>query len=404
MKLKPIITSLLSQDYYKFTMGQWIFHKHNGIRTHWEFKCRDKEVHFTEEMINEIKEQIKHYCTLRFSQDELDFLLKNIYLHDDYVNGFLFFWHPRENEIKIGSNSQCGLTIDIDGSENNVQYYETQIMAIVCEVYYRMGGANISYETLLNNYKNVQVKEIIEGFKSEKYKLGVWSDFGFRRRLSGEAQDYFISEIVKNNITSFIGTSNVYLAKKYNVKPIGSVAHQAILLCQGNTLYNPAYCNKLYLDSWFEEYGQLPGIALGDTIGTDIFLKDFKRTYSHIFDGVRHDSGDPYEWGEKIINHYKRPDINVDPKTKTLLFSDGLTFQKATELYNYFKDRTKVAFGIGGSCCSPYGNELNIVIKPVKVNNQDVAKLSDQPGKCMCKNPEYIDYLKRCINWRMKHE
>ena len=155
------------------------------------------------------------------------------------------------------------------------------------------------------------------------------------------------------------------------------------------------------MESWIKEYGILNGTALTDTITTDCFLKDFNLTYATLFSGVRHDSGDPYEWGEKIIKHYK--ELGIDPQTKTLLFSDSLNFQKADKIFRYFRGKAKVAFGIGTYISNDTDVEpLNIVMKVTKCNGQDVAKLSDIEGKGMCKNPEYIEYLQRCIDWRMK--
>ena len=203
--------------------------------------------------------------------------------------------------------------------------------------------------------------------------------------------------------THFVGTSNVYLAKKYGVKPVGTMAHEFIMCVgQGNHKHNPSYSNWYMMDSWVKEYGVLNGIALTDTITTDCFLKDFQLTFATLFSGVRHDSGDPVEWGEKMIKHYL--DLGIDTKTKTLLFSDSLNFEKATMLNEHFKNRINVAFGIGTYLSNDTEvKPLNIVMKVTKCNGQDVAKLSDCEGKNMCKNPEYIDYLKRCIAWRMEN-
>lgn len=397
MKLNPIITSLLDNDLYKFSMGQCIMHQFNNKQSHWGFKCRTPEVKFTEDMVNEIKEQIKAYCELKFTKNELDYLREKLsWIRPDYVD-FLKFWHPVFEDIEIGTDSNCGLTVDFYGTESDIQYYETPIMAIICEVYYRMGG---NYENLLNDYKN-QVKDLIEGLKNGKYEVGCFSEFGFRRRLSFEAQDYFMNEITKAGIPAFMGTSDVYFAKKYNVKAAGTMAHQFGMLIQGNQEINPAYTNKFMMESWVKEYGTENGIALTDTIGTDVFLRDFDKKFATLFSGVRHDSGDPYEWGEKILNHYRN--LGIDPHTKTLLFSDSLSFEKATNLYNYFKNKSKVAFGIGGACLSPKGNELNIVIKLIEVDGNPVAKLSDTPGKGMCRDAEYVEWLTRTIAWRMNH-
>ena len=201
-----------------------------------------------------------------------------------------------------------------------------------------------------------------------------------------------------------IGTSNVYLAKKWNVTPVGTMAHEWIMCTgQGNHKHKPAYSNWYALDAWVKEYGVLNGIALTDTITTDCFLKDFQLTYSTLFSGVRHDSGDPFAWGEKMIAHYEAQ--GIDPKRKTLLFSDSLDFARADKLRKTFKDRVTVAFGIGTYIANDTCEEpLNIVMKTTACNGMDVAKISDTPGKEMCKNEEYVDYLTRCIKWRMEHD
>lgn len=392
--MERIINSLLSNDLYKFSMGQAIFHQHNGKRTHWTFKCRNKGVHFTGEMVNEIKRQIELYSELRFTEEELNYLRDNyIWIHQDYID-YLKFWHPVASDIVIGTNSECGLTVEFEGSATNVSPYETPIMAIICEVYYRLGG---QYEELLSNYKE-SVEEMIKSIKENP--IGNFSDFGFRRRLSSEAQDYLIKRFTEEKVTGFIGTSNVYLAMKYGIRAMGTMAHEWVMLVgQGYPEYNPSYSNKFMMDSWVKEYGVLNGIALTDTIGTPCFLKDFQKTYATLFSGVRHDSGDPIEWGNKMIAHYES--LGIDPKTKTLLFSDSLTLEKARMLNNTFSGRANVAFGIGGALCSPKGHSLNIVIKTTEVDGNPVAKLSDDLSKGICKDEAYIEYLKKTVDWRL---
>ena len=196
----------------------------------------------------------------------------------------------------------------------------------------------------------------------------------------------------------------VYLAKKYGLTPVGTMAHEWIMCTgQGNHKHNPAYSNWYALDAWVKEYGVLNGIALTDTITTDCFLRDFQLTYATLFSGVRHDSGDPYEWGEKMIAHYKK--LGIDPKTKTLLFSDSLDFERADNLYRHFCKEINVAFGIGTYLSNDTNvPALNIVMKTTKCNGMDVAKISDTAGKGMCKNPDYVEYLNRCIDYRMKND
>lgn len=277
--------------------------------------------------------------------------------------------------------------------------YEIATLAIVNEVYYRF---KYDYDELLSNFKERLDKKVSD-IECGHYILSVFSEFGLRRRLSGEAQEYAVQKL-KNlpfrHDSKFMGTSNVYLAMKYNVKPAGTQAHEWIMCVgQGNHKHNPAYSNWYALDAWFREYGVLNGIALTDTITTDVFLRDFQLTFASIFDGVRHDSGNPLVWSWKMINHYKS--LGIDPMTKTLLFSDSLNFAKATRIYMELHDKAKIAFGIGTYISNDTNvNPLNIVMKVTECNGRDVAKLSDAEGKGMCKNPEYINYLKRCIEWR----
>ena len=244
-----------------------------------------------------------------------------------------------------------------------------------------------------------------EDVQNGKYLLGSFSEFGLRRRLSAEAQEMAVEKLSHLNWDSkFVGTSNVYLAKKFGLMPVGTMAHEWIMCVgQGDHKHNPAYSNYYALKAWVKEYGTLNGIALTDTITTDCFLKDFDLTFATLFSGVRHDSGDPFEWGEKMIAAYEK--LGIDPKTKTLLFSDSLNFEKADKIYRYFQGRARVAFGIGTYIANDTDvPPLNIVMKTTFCNGQDVAKISDVEGKGMCKNQEYVDYLKRTIKWRMENE
>ena len=196
----------------------------------------------------------------------------------------------------------------------------------------------------------------------------------------------------------------MYLAKKHKLTPVGTMAHEWIMCSgQGNKKHNPAYSNWYALDAWVKEYGVLNGTALTDTITTDCFLRDFQLTYATLFSGVRHDSGDPVEWGEKMIAHYKN--LGINPEMKTLLFSDSLDFKRADMIRKHFEGKIKVAFGIGTYISNDTDvDALNIVMKVTKCNATDVAKISDTHGKEMCQNPEYVDYLQRCIDWRMKND
>ena len=404
MKLKPIIESLLETDLYKFSMGQAIYHQFPDYKTTWTFKCRNTDVKFTAEMIEEIKEQIKAYCELRFTEEELAYLDTIEWFKGSYID-FLRLWHPRYEDFEITTDADCGLTIDTRGTWLNTSMYEIPTLAIVNEVYFRMA---YDYNHLIESFKE-RLDAKYNALRDGKYYLGVFSEFGLRRRLSAEAQELAVQKFASLNkdlkcATTFVGTSNVFLAKKFGVKPVGTMAHEWIMCVgQGNHKHNPAYSNWYALDAWVKEYGVLNGTALTDAITTDCFLKDFQLTYSTLFSGVRHDSGDPIEWGEKMIAHYEK--LGLDPKTKTLLFSDSLDFERADKIWRHFQGRAKVAFGIGTYLANDTDVEpLNIVMKTTACNGQDVAKISDVEGKGMCKNPAYVHYLKRCIQWRMEHE
>ena len=314
IKMERIITSLLETDMYKFSMGQAIYHQFSDYKTTWSFKCRNTDVFFTKEMVDEIKRQIQLYCDLRFTEEELEYLHNIKWIKGSYVD-FLRLWKARYEDFEISDDAECGLKIEARGTWLNTSMYEIPTLA-----------------------------------------------------------------------------------------PVGTMAHEWIMCVgQGNHKHNPAYSNWYALDAWVKEYGVLNGTALTDAITTDCFLKDFQLTYATLFSGVRHDSGDPYEWGDKMVHHYEK--LGLDPKTKTLLFSDSLDFEKADKLNSYFKDKIKVAFGIGTYISNDTCDEpLNIVMKTTACNGMDVAKISDDKGKGMCKNPDYVHYLNRCIKWRMEND
>lgn len=399
---KKIINSLLETDLYKFSMGQAIYHQFPDYTTTWTFKCRNEDVVFTPEMVEEIRKQIKDYCDLHFTEEELDYLRTIKWFKSSYID-FLRLWHPRFEDFEITSDGNNGLFIETKGTWLNTSMYEIPTLAIVNEVYFRM---KYDYDKLMESFEE-KLNEKISWLENGKYELSAFSEFGLRRRLSKEAQEMAVNKLANakfNTSTKFIGSSNVYLAKKYGLTPVGTMAHEWIMCVgQGNHKHNPAYSNWYALEAWVKEYGILNGTALTDAITTDCFLRDFRLTYATLFSGVRHDSGDPKEWGDKMIAHYEK--LGIDSNTKMLLFSDNLDFKKADDLYNYFKGRVKVAFGIGTYIANDTDvKPLNIVMKTTACNGQDVAKISDTEGKGMCKNPAYVEYLKRCIEWRMDHK
>ena len=393
MKLSPIVVSLLDTDLYKFNMNQVMFHKHTNLNGTYIFKCRNQGVVFTPEMVEEINAQIDHLCTLRFSDEELDYLNSLRFIKSDYVE-FLRLWHPIRKYVVCHGNPDGSLYIQVDGPLFSVMQFEIYLLEIVNEVYFRM---KYNYLALVDSAQEKLVAKIA-GFKTGKYNFK-FAEFGCRRRLSREWQDYVVRELLKTG--HCVGTSNVYLAMKYGCTPIGTYAHEYVQMYQGVPGVTLAYTNKVAMEEWFDEFQGDNGTALTDTLGTDLFLMDFNKLQATCYTGVRHDSGDPIEWGEKIIAHYEK--LGIDPKTKTLLFSDSLNFDKAEQIYNHFKDRINVSFGIGTFLSNDtHVDALNIVIKLQYVNGHPVAKLSDTPGKAMCQEPQYVEYLKNAVNYRLQ--
>ncbi len=274
--------------------------------------------------------------------------------------------------------------------------FEIYLLEIVNEIYFRM---QYNYEELVDSAK-VLLKEKIDKLNNGTYSFK-FAEFGCRRRLSREWLDIVVSELYKTG--KCVGTSNVYLAMKYNIKPIGTFAHEFVQMYQGISRIPLAYTNYYAMKDWFNEYNGDNGTALTDTLTTDLFLLDFDYLQASTYSGLRHDSGDPFEWGDKILNHYNK--LGIDAKTKTLLFSDSLDFDKAEKIYQYFKDRCKVTFGIGTYCSNHTKvKSLNIVIKLQYVNNKPVAKLSDVVGKTMCEDEIYLSHLKESVNYRVNIE
>ena len=396
MRLEPIVQSLLDTDLYKFNMDQVIFHKHTDLMGEYHFKCRSKGIVFTPEIVEEINAQIDHLCTLRFKKDELDYLRSIRFIKDDYVE-FLRLYHPIRDYVDCHLEDNGELYLRVHGPLFSAMQFEIYLLEIVSEVYFRMAYDYKALRASALERLNAKIKDFQDG----KYTFR-FAEFGARRRLSREWEDEVVRRFAKET-KNLVGTSNVYLAKKYHLIPIGTYAHEFVQMYQGIDSIPLAYTNAFALRDWYDEYRGDNGTALTDTLSTDLFLLDFDRAMSNNYNGVRHDSGDPYEWGEKIIAHYEK--YGIDPKSKMLLFSDSLNDDKAQALFDFFKDRIRVSFGIG----TFFSNDtmvdaLNIVIKLQYVNGRPVAKLSDADGKTMCDDPEYEDYLRKAVAFRLERE
>lgn len=392
MPFSPIITSLLDTDLYKFTMQQVVLHHFPSASVEYEFKCRNKGVDLSP-LVDEIQAQLDHFCTLSFQPDEIEYLKNLRYMKPSYV-AFLENFKLNAGHVKVQKDPDepCGISITVKGSWFHTILFEVPVLSIVNEVYFRSIAPNPDFakgeQILTENIKQVQTVGPNSGFK--------FSDFGTRRRFSGAWQDHVVSSLKKACPAEFTGTSNVLLAKKHGLIPIGTMAHEYLQACQalGPNLRN---FQRFAFEKWAEEYRGDLGIALSDVVGVDAFLNDFDLFFCKLFDGARHDSGDAFEWGEKVIAHYEKN--RVDPRTKQLVFSDGLDFAKALDLYDRFKDRSKPVFGIGTKLTNDLGyTPLNIVMKMTRCNDRPVAKISDSPGKAMCKETWFLKSLAHEFN------
>ena len=248
--MKQIITSLLETDLYKISMGQAIYHQYSDYKTTWTFKCRNTDVFFTPEMVEEIKRQIKLYCSLSFTEDELEYLNNITWIKGSYVD-FLRLWKPRSEDFHFSTDDPTGLSLEATGTWLNTSMYEIPTLAIVNEVYFRMA---YDYKKLFRSFKK-RLADKKKKLLNNEYSIGNFSEFGLRRRLSAEAQELAVKELAEVTLnrcsSNCVVTSNIYLAKKYNLIPVGTMAHEWIMCVgQGNHRHNPSYSNYYSLNSW----------------------------------------------------------------------------------------------------------------------------------------------------------
>ncbi|WII94508.1 nicotinate phosphoribosyltransferase [Moraxella haemolytica] len=395
--MKLITTSLLDNDLYKFTMLQAMLHQFPQTHGVYQFRCRnnDDTAYPVADIKDDLEAQLDALCELKFKQDELDYLRDLRFIKPDFVD-YLELFQLKRRFITVSTDDDNHLHIKIEGAMIQAMFFEIFVLSIVNELYYqRLDNEHVRNEgqrrldekvSMIKHYEMLQRSDI----HNPEFAV---VDFGTRRRYSKEWQYHVVRTLAKASPSIFKGTSNVYLAKELNLTPIGTMAHEFMQAFQALDV-RLRDSQKAALESWVREYRGDLGIALTDVVGMDAFLRDFDLYFAKLFDGLRHDSGDPYEWGNKAIAHYES--LKIDPKTKTLTFSDGLTLQKAWELHEYFKTRIKTGFGIGTNLTNDMGlTQLNIVLKLVECNGQPVAKLSDSPGKTMIDDDTYLAYLKK---------
>lgn len=381
-----IIESLLDTDLYKFTMMQCVLHQFPGASVEYRFRCRNEGIDLRP-FKADIEKEIDHLCTLQFKEDELEYLRSLRFIKDDFVE-FLSLFRLKRKYIEI-VDTGSELAITIKGPWLHTILFEIPVLAIVNETYFRHTAGGID-KTEGRKRLDAKIRMIEE--EPDNHLISI-SDFGTRRRFSRQWQKEVLETLKERIPAQFAGTSNVYYAKELKLIPMGTMAHEYLQACQalGPRLRD----SQTYaFEMWAKEYRGDLGIALTDVYGIEPFLKDFDMFFCKLFDGVRQDSGDPLLWGERMIEHYKAN--RCDPRTKTFIFSDSLTFDRLVEIFRRFKGRVKLGFGVGTNLTNDLGPApLNIVIKMVRANGQPVAKISDTPGKSMCDDLSYLTYLKQ---------
>ncbi|MEO5828995.1 MAG: nicotinate phosphoribosyltransferase [Rhodanobacter sp.] len=384
-----IIESLLDTDLYKFSMMQVVLHQYPAAQVEYRFKCRTPSIDLVP-FIDEIRAELRAMCQLRFAPDELDYLRGWRFITSDFVD-FLGLFQLNEKYVDIAP-SKAGhgeIEIRICGPWLHTILFEVPVLAIVNEVYFRHTSAGLD---LAEGRQRLRAKIALLR-DTPDYSGCRIADYGTRRRYSRLWQEEVVTTLRDGLGEQLAGTSNVWLARKLNLVPLGTLAHEYL---QAHQALGPRLRDSQVaaLEAWAKEYRGDLGIALSDVYGLDAFLRDFDMYFCKLFDGTRHDSGDPFAWGEKVLAHYAAN--RVDPRSKVLVFSDGLDIPKVMQLYAHFRGRCQLAFGVGTNLTNDVGPlPLNIVIKMIRCNGQPVAKLSDSPGKNMCEDAAYVAYLRQ---------
>ena len=385
--MKRIIRSILDTDLYKLSMQWFVIQHYPEAEATYTFSNRCKTMIFNDEAVKEIRRQIQYMFELKLTDPEYNWMKNNLYFLPAAYRQYLASYRFNPQQVHINLTITGQLEISITGKWRDTILWEVPLMAIISEVYFAMMDTDWSM--------NGQVELATEKARRLSEAGCIFTDFGARRRRSFATQDMVV-EVMKK-FKGFVGTSNVYLAIKHNVKALGTCAHEAVEGVAGlESLNHP---NKIFMERWAETYKGSLGTVLPDTYGLDSFLRDFSMEKAKLWDGVRHDSGDPYVFTDKIIDHYKK--LGIDPMSKTLIFSDGLDVDTSIKLNEYCKGKIRCSFGIGTHFTSDFmkvsdptqkSKPMNMVIKLTMIDDIPVVKLSDSPGKAIG-DPKMIDIM-----------
>lgn len=390
----PIVRSLLENDLYKFSMWQALLHSHPGAHAEYAFTCRNATEYPLSELKDDVEREVSHLCTMYFKKEELDYLNSLVYIKEDFVN-FLTIFRFQRRFINIEKRGE-ELYIRAKGPLVHVMGFEIYVLYIISELYFRRLNSQGAVAEARRRLREKIDYIVAEQRCEDPAAPFILFDFGLRRRYSGEWHREVVETLTREMPNNFKGTSNVLLAKDFDISPVGTMAHEYMQAFQAFGIRLRDF-QSAALEAWVHEFRGNLGTALTDVITIDAFLADFDLYFAKLFDGLRHDSGDPYTWGEKIIAHYQK--LRIDPMTKRLVFSDSLNLPKALAIHRYFKGRTQTSFGVGTNLTNDVGlTPLNIVMKMVSCNGQQVAKISDSPGKTTAGDETFMAYLRQVFN------
>ncbi|MHA0900725.1 nicotinate phosphoribosyltransferase [Enterobacter ludwigii] len=386
----PVLHTLLDTDAYKLHMQQAVFHHYYDVHVAAEFRCRGDDLLGI--YADSIREQVDAMQHLTLQDDEYQWLSGLPFFKADYLNWLRDFRYKPEQVTVVNDNGK--LNIRLEGPWREVIMWEVPLLAVISELAHRYRSPETGVEQAVASLENklAAFSTLNEGLDMSRFRL---MDFGTRRRFSREVQQAIVKRLQQE--PWFVGTSNYDLARRLDLTPMGTQAHEWF---QAHQQISPDLANsqRAALAAWLEEYPNQLGIALTDCITMDAFLRDFGPEFAERYQGLRHDSGDPVEWGEKAIAHYEK--LGIDPMSKVLVFSDNLDLAKAVDLYRHFTSRINLSFGIGTrlTCDIPQVKPLNIVIKLVECNGKPVAKLSDSPGKTICHDKAFVRALRKAFD------
>ena len=372
--MSVVFNSILDNDFYKFTMQCAVVKLFPDARVKYVFINRGKHS-FPEGFDDALRKAINEMAKLQLTKAEKEFLKKNCpYLNLPYLD-FLEGYRYDPSEVHIEQHG-TDLQVTVEGYWYRTILWEVPLLSVISELFYKLTKATAWTDEQV--IANTREKELL-------YKeLGVvFAEFGTRRRHSYHVHDIVMHTLMDGYNQTFIGSSNVHFAMKYKVKPIGTHAHEWFMFHAAEYSYKMA--NALSLEHWVDVYRGDLGVALSDTYTTDVFFKQFDKKFSKLFDGVRHDSGDPIVFAEKTIAHYKK--MGIDPLSKYIIFSDGLNPQKVQAITEACKGKIGISFGIGTDLTNDVGlRPMNIVMKLTEVLTSDnewvpTVKLSDEPNK-----------------------